>query len=57
MFIKSIGNTVRLLNKNNGVQKARQRRRKANTTALFLKGYLAPKSERPFHEGQHAVSW
>ena len=38
MFIKSIGNTVRLLNKNNGVQRASQRRRKAKTTALFLKG-------------------
>ena len=29
--------------KNNGVQRARQRRRKAKTTALFLKGYLAQK--------------
>gem|GEM_PF-5633588 len=46
-----------MLNKINGVQKARQRRRKANTTALFLKGYLAPKSERPFLGWQHAVSW
>ena len=30
--------------KNNAVQMARQRRRKAKTTALFLKGYLAQKA-------------
>ena len=36
MFIKSTGNTVRLLNKNNGAQMARQRHRNAKTTALFL---------------------
>ena len=42
--------------KNNAVQRARQRRRKAKTTALFLKGYIVTKSERPSHEGQHAVS-
>ncbi len=35
MFIKSIGNTVRLLNKNNGVQTVRQRRRNAKTTPMF----------------------
>ena len=37
MDIKSIGNTVRLLKKNNGVQMAQQRHRNAKTTALFLK--------------------
>ena len=54
MFIKSIGNTVRLLNKNNGVQTARQRRRNAKTTALFLKGYLAPKARGRFTRGNTA---
>ncbi len=33
MDIKSIGNTVRLLKKNNGVQMAQQRHRNAKTTA------------------------
>ena len=39
MFIKSIGNADRLLNKNNGIQIARQRRMKAETTALFFMEY------------------
>ena len=51
MDITSIGNTVRLLNKNNGVQRARQRRRNAKTTALFLKGYLAQKARGRFTRG------
>ena len=36
MDIKYIGNSVRMLNKNNAVQRARQRRRNAKTTALFF---------------------
>ena len=54
MDIKSIGNTVRLLKKNNGVQMAQQRHRNAKTTALFLKGSLVQKARGRFSRGNTA---